>query len=410
MRCAVVDACGIGRFLPAALRRHGVEPIHVRSQFPDVYIEYPEEDFRVEIRHDGDIEATAARLRDESVDIVVAAMESGVLLADQLSAALGTPGNGMSTPAARRDKYQMVCAVHQAGLAAADSVASASAEEIVGWARARGRWPVVLKPVASAGMDNVYFCHSADDIRVGHASILDATNRYGQRNETVLAQEYLAGDEYFVNTVSRGGAHHIVEIWRYHKHRIDDTRSMVSNEHPVSPDDPAARQVGCYALDVLDALEVRNGAAHTEIMLTANGPVLVECGARLGGAHLPHIVSRCIGTDQVEALARAVACPEEITAHRLPSYRLLRHVRYLNLIMPGEGVVHPEQGWAPIRALDSFLEMVVTQPVGRRIERTVDLATSPGYVYLSAEDPAQVDADYARLRELEQNGLYAEQP
>lgn len=132
--------------------------------------------------------------------------------------------------------------------------------------------------------------------------------------------------------------------------------------------------------------------------------------ARLGGAHLPHIVSRCIGTDQVEVLARAVACPEEITAHQLPSYRLLRYVRYLNLIMPAEGVVHPEQGWAPIRALDSFLEMVVTQPVGRRIERTVDLATSPGYVYLSAEDPAQVDADYARLRELERNGLYTAQP
>ncbi|HKR49998.1 MAG TPA: ATP-grasp domain-containing protein [Pseudonocardiaceae bacterium] len=410
MRCAIVDAYGIGRFLPAALRRYGVEPIHVRSQFPDVHLKYQPEDFTVDIEHDGNIEETAEQLRQQRVDFVVAAMESGVLLADALSAALGTPGNGMTRPAARRDKYEMVQAVSNAGLAAADSFASPAADDIVAWAEARGEWPVVLKPVASAGMDNVHFCSVADEIRAGHASILGTTDRYGQRNETALAQEYLAGDEYFVNTVSRAGVHHIVEIWRYRKHQIDKTRSMVSNEHPVPSDDPAARQVGVYALGVLDALEIHNGAAHTEIMLTANGPVLVECGARLGGAHLPEIVSRSIGTNQIDLLAQAMACPEDVTALRLPAYRLLNHVRFLNLIVPWDGVIPSEEGWAPVKALDSFLELIVTQPAGKRIERTVDLASSPGYVYLSADDPMLVEADYARLRELERLGLYDPQP
>lgn len=410
MRCAIVDAYGIGRFLPAALRRYGVEPIHVRSQFPDVHLEYQPEDFTVDIQHDGNIEATATQLRKQQVDFVVAAMESGVLLADALSAALGTPGNGMTRPAARRNKYKMVQAVRDAGLAAADSFASPAADEIVAWAEARGEWPVVLKPVASAGMDNVHFCSSAGEIRTGHASILDATDRYGRHNETALAQEYLAGDEYFVNTVSRAGVHHIVEIWRYRKHQIDSTRSMVSNEHPVPSDDPAAKQVGGYALGVLDALEIHNGAAHTEIMLTANGPALVECGARLGGAHLPEIVSRCIGTNQVDLLAQAIARPEEVMASRLPAYRLLNHVRFLNLIVPSDGVIPSEEGWAPVKALDSFLALIVTQSAGKRIERTVDLASSPGSVYLSADDPTRIEADYARLRELERIGLYDPQP
>lgn len=407
MRCAIVDAYGIGRFLPASLRRYGVDPIHVRSQFPDVHLEYRPDDFSIDVEHDGDVEATAARLREEHVDFVIAAMESGVLLADALSAAAGTPGNGMTRPAARRDKHEMVQAVRDAGLAAAASFASARAEEIVGWAGAHGRWPVVLKPVASAGMDNVHFCHSASDVRAGHAAILAATDRYGQRNVTALAQEYLAGDEYFVNTVSRGGSHHIVEIWRYHKHQIDNTRSMVSHEHPVAFDDPAVRQVGAYALDVLDALEVHNGAAHTEVMLTANGPVLVECGARLGGAHVPEIVSRCIGTNQVDLLALAIAHPEEVTERRLPPYRLLEHVRFLNLIVPRDGVIPSEEDWEPVRALDCFLELIVTQPTGRRIERTVDLASSPGYVYLTDDDPARIEADYQRLRQIERCGLYA---
>ncbi|MFI0816428.1 hypothetical protein ACH4TX_19955 [Streptomyces sp. NPDC021098] len=40
------------------------------------------------------------------------------------------------------------------------------------------------------------------------------------------------------------------------------------------------------------------------------------------------------------------------------------------------------------------------------VTRTLDLATSPGYLYLSSDDEAQVEADYHRLRELEENGLY----
>ncbi len=406
MKCAIVDAYGIGKFLPAALDRYGVTPVHVRSEFPDVHLTYQPEDFTVDIAHHGDVAATAATLRGHGVDFVVAAMESGVLLADALSAELGTPGNGTSRPTSRRDKYEMVRAIAAAGLAAADSISAPDAAEVVAWAQQRDQWPVVLKPVASAGMDHVYFCGSAQDIRTGHAEIMASTDRYGHRNTTVLAQEHLDGDEYFVNTVSRNGVHHLVEIWRYHKHRIDSMRSMVSNEHPVPADDPAAQQVGAYALAVLDALEIRNGAAHTEIMLTAKGPVLVECGARLGGAHLPDVVSRCIGTDQVDRLAWAIARPDEVSAGNAKPYQLLTHVRFMNLMVPRDGVVPDEAGWAPVRALPSFLEVVVTQPAGTRIERTVDLASSPGYAYLISDDPDQVEADYQRLRELEANGLY----
>jgi len=299
-----------------------------------------------------------------------------------------------------------VQAVRDAGLDTAESFASPMSSDVVDWATGRGTWPVVLKPVMSAGMDNVHFCHSPQDIRAAHASLLASVDRYGRRNDTVLAQQFLSGNEYFVNTVSRGGVHHIVEIWLYHKYQVDSTRSMVSSEHPVPYDDPAARQVGEYALAVLDALEIRNGAAHTEVMLTPDGPVLVECGARLGGAHLPELVSRCIGTNQVDRLALAIARPEEVTGNALPPYRLLTPVRFLSLIVPRGGVVPADPEWAPIRSLDSFLELIVTQPAGTRIDRTVDLASSPGYVYLSADDPAKVAADYALLREHEKNGLY----
>ena len=59
-----------------------------------------------------------------------------------------------------------------------------------------------------------------------------------------------------------------------------------------------------------------------------------------------------------------------------------------------------------MRQLSSFLDVVFTLPEGKPIMRTVDLASSPGYVYLSSNHPHQVEEDYARLRHYELNGLY----
>jgi biotin carboxylase len=398
---AVVDADGIAAHLPAALAAYGLETVRVRSEAPDVHLSGSAE---ADVRHRGDVGATAEALRRLDVGFVLAGTESGVLLADELSAALGTPGNGMTRPRARRDKFEMVAAVREAGLATAASFASPSGEEVAAWAAALGSWPVVLKPLASAGTDNVRICHSAAEVRTEHAAILASTTRYGSRNDTVLAQEFLHGDEYFVNTVSRDGGHHVVEVWRYHKQAIGDEHWMYDYEQPVPLEDPQVAALAEYTLGVLDALEIRNGAGHTEVMLTAAGPVLVESGARMGGSHQPSVVSRCIGTNQVECLALAVARPGEVAL--LPTYRPRSFLRYVTLISPGDGVVPGDAGFAAVRALPSFVDLVLTTPAGQPVRRTVDLATSVGYVYLEADDPEQVESDYKQLREYELNGLY----
>jgi biotin carboxylase len=403
VRVAVVDANGMAAHLPAALAGHGLETVRVRSEAPNVHLTGT---LAADVRHRGDVAETAAALRHLDVGFVLAGTESGVLLADELSAALGTPGNGMTSPRARRDKFEMVTAVREAGLATAASFASPSADEVAEWAAGLGSWPVVLKPLASAGTDNVRICRSADQLRAAHAAILAGTDRYGLRNETVLAQEYLHGDEYFVNTVSRDGVHHVVEVWRYHKQAIDGGHWMYDYEHPVPLEDPRVADLVGYTLDVLDALEIRNGAGHTEVMLTATGPVLVESAARMGGAHEPSVISRCIGTNQVECLALAVARPEDVTERRLPTYRPRSFLRYVTLISPGDGVVPDDAGFAAVRALPSFVELVLTTPPGRPVRRTVDLGTSVGYVYLEADDQEQVESDYKQLREYELNGLY----
>ena len=410
-RVAIVDAYSTGRYLPAALHRHGTEWVHVQSPNPDVNFTFDADGFIDYIRHDGDVVATASVLRKYGVSCVIAGTESGVELADQLAAKLGTPGNGMSRPTARRNKYDMVMALRDAGLAHAATIVSSDADDIIGWAETTVGYPIVLKPVASAGTDNVMACSSPAQVRAAHEKIMTSADRYGIANTVVLAQEFLEGDDYFVNTVSRDRRHHTVEIWRYYKRRLPGGNIIYDYDEPLSPDDPDAKKVGLYTHQVLDALEIRNWASHTEVMLTARGPVLVECAARLGGidpeGQILEINTRCLGTNQVELLALAVAKPDEFNRLPTTAYQLLEHPRTVSLINSRDhGAAPSHEAMAAIRALPSCAHTVITHPEGQPLPRTIDVATQPGYVYLISDDPAQIAADYQRLRQIERDYLY----
>ncbi len=405
MKTVIVDAYGAGRLLPSALTLRGIDFVHVRSPFPDTHLAYRPEDFTIDIEHAGDNERTAQELRELGVNWVVAAAESGVILADQLASALDLPGNNPQLTLARRDKFAMQQAVRTAGLASADSFCSSSVSEVAEWAVRHGQWPVVLKPVLSAGTDNVFICRTLDEIAAAHAKIMTSVDRYGQPNKVVLVQQFLSGVEHYVNSVSRDGVHQIVEVWRYAK-RIADGHSVYDFEDLLALDESSARDIVSYTRLVLDALGIVNGAGHTEVMLTQTGPVLIECGARLGGGQMPELLTRCIGGDQVNSLAYSIADPESFITESVKPYQLKSHLRCVNLISPSDGRVPTEGDWNPIKRLPSFVGMIANFPAGRPLSRTVDMATCPGTVYLCADDLERVESDYRVLRELELNGLY----
>lgn len=410
-RVAVVDGYVTGHQLVSAMNKNGVECVHVRSLHPDVHFVKAKfaDGYIDDIRYDGDIAATATELRKWEVSCVVAGGESGVELADQLSAELGTPGNGMSRPASRFNKYEMVLALRDAGMVHAATIVSSDADETIEWAERAAGYPVVLKPLSSCGRDNVVACSTPEQVRAVHNRIMSSTDRVGKTNTAVLAQQFLAGDEYFINAVSRDGKHHTVEIWRYYKTRIAGGHTLHAHTDPVPPDDLNVTTLETYGHQVLDALEIRNGASHIEIMLTADGPVLVECAARIGGGAVPEILERGLEANQIDLLAMSVGNPDEF--NRLPTsvYRLLRHIRFVSLINLADGGVSPSpEKMAAVRALPSCAHVVLAHPAGHSLVRTVDLATQPGFVFLVADDLDELQADYHKLRELERDYLYTD--
>src|SRR5262245_35758849 len=118
-RVAIVDPYSGGANLAPALRRRGHESVAVQStpNIPDIFRRsFIPLDFTHRLVFDGNLEQTTKQLASCGVAAVIAGCDTGVELSDVLSERLGTPSNGVTLSAARRDKALMGATVAANGL------------------------------------------------------------------------------------------------------------------------------------------------------------------------------------------------------------------------------------------------------------------------------------------------------
>jgi hypothetical protein len=405
----VVDAYSTGARLAPRFAAAGLPVVHVQSspRLPDFYARaFRDGDFVENVVHDGDLGATAARVAAHDPAFVVVGAEPGVPLADALSERLGLPSNGSAQSAARRDKNAMSEALRSAGLRTAEALKTAEADEAIAWAAARGGAPVVVKPLDSAGTDGVSICADAAAIGAAFAANLGRPNALHGANEELLVQELLEGTQLFVNSVSWDGVHHVSEVWRDNKLRVG-ANFIYDYEELLPRDGEQQDQVVPYVESVLDALGIRYGPAHTEVMLTATGPVLVESGARMHGSVPDEIVDRCTPSHQT-LTAEAYLDPHSVARRAQQPYALAAGAYCVMLISQHEGKIVSDAGLREIEALPSFAGTISMLGPGDQLKRTIDLFSCPGIIYLVDPDRARLKTDYDRIRELDAEGAVFE--
>ncbi len=403
----IVDAYSTGAKLPPRFAAAGIEVVHVQSDpaMPDFYLRsFRPEHFVENVIHDGDLEATAARVAAHDPAFVVVGAEPGVELSDALGERLGLPSNGSAGSRARRDKHAMAEALRAAGLRAVEELKTGDPAAAAAWAAGRDKWPVVVKPLDSAGTDGVTLCEDPAAVEAAFAAILGRPNALRGANEELLVQEMLRGTQLFVNSVSWDGKHRVSEVWQDNKRRIEGNLVYDYEElHPRHGEKQDA--VVDYVEEALDALGIRFGPAHTEVMLTADGPVLVESGARLHGSTRDDVIDRCTPS-HAAITAEAYIDPDSVARHAGKPYELAAANYCVMLISQHEGRIVGADGLGKIEALPTFAGSIAMSGPGDELKRTVDLFSCPGMVYLVDPDREKLKADYDRLRELEAEGLY----
>ncbi|MEV0153782.1 ATP-grasp domain-containing protein [Micromonospora sp. NPDC050686] len=402
----IVDSYSAGKFLPAACQRQGSD-VHLQST-PEFLSSVPPPDLRPYLANvvhtTSDWRETATAVAAYSPVAVLAGQESAVPAADAVAALLGLPGNPPGTSAVRRDKFRMIEALRAAGLNCARQLRSADPDEIISWAEREAGYPVVVKPLSSASTDGVSICRNPQEVRAAVVAVLHSDDIFGSRNTELLAQSFLEGSEYVVDVVrGSGGDRHVCGIWRYEKTLIGAKR-IYDRDVLIDPGNPEVAELVPYLDAVLDALDIRFGAAHAEIMMTPTGPALVEVGARLNGLIDPGFHDLCLGGNQADLLATAAVRPQEFRRRygAETMYRKHREAMVIHGRTTREGIVEriDEDVLARIAALDTVRLVVPRLAVGDRMRPTTDLLSSPLRVFLAADRPHDLIADYRRIQQL----------
>ncbi|MDH6574463.1 ATP-grasp domain-containing protein [Kitasatospora sp. MAP5-34] len=408
----MVDVYAPTMRLAAAFIKAGYACVRVQStlEVPPVYrSSFSLDQFADNIVHHGDLAATVSAVAAHAPVAVITGGELGVELADRISEALGLPSNGSALSEARRNKYVQIETLKAAGLRGARQLLVTGESELADWHREIGG-RVVVKPIRSAGNDGVSFCDTPAESVAAYRDIKDRTNIFANRNEGVVAQEYLAGGEYVVNTVSRDGHHRATDLWKYTKMSANGVRDRISGALLVPSDSLAREQLEPYAFGVLDALGVRHGPAHLEVMLTPDGPCLVEVGVRLCGADTAYYAEVSAGESQIDWTVDAYVDPDRFLAGYRTPYRVERHVALAFLTSPVAGVLRSYPLLGEVEQLESFHDLHMTVKPGDRLPLTVDDSSEPMMVSLAHPVEEVVARDFGTLCYLDGRGFYDLEP
>jgi biotin carboxylase len=199
----------------------------------------------------------------------------------------------------RKDEMRAVLARHGLDDTPAQLVPDVTA--LRGFA-ARHGLPVVVKPVGGLASFGVSIVREESELESAFDRA-SASARHGwHRQLGVLAEGFLDGAEYSVEALSEAAEHVILAITK--KYTDPVTRLELGHVVPAPLADDVREQIETLTLGVLDALQVQFGATHTEIMITAAGPRVVETHVRMGGDEIWELVHGATGVDLIDCQLR----------------------------------------------------------------------------------------------------------
>ncbi len=404
----IVDGYSTGSGFAKEFLKYNIPCIHVQTQpkIPEVYSHtYTPDNYQAHYIFDNNLNWLIGQLKKYKLRFVIAGAECGVELADILSEHLDLPGNGSQLSEQRRNKYFMQERIKSRGLQSIPSFRAATLEDALNWSIKQNKWPLIVKPLNSAGGEGVRICNNLNEVRAAYHNIMSTKiNMLGFQNDAVIVQHYIQGEEYVVNTASYAGQYKFCELWYYTRQKREDGQQIYDTARVIDVTTRKHEEVINYALQVIDILGIQYGPAHVEIIKNDQGCYLIEMGARLMGANLPFsLLANCITTAQSFFTTLAYASPAQFKEKFFLPYQVTRPLAALFMISNQIGTIKAINYLNEIRSLQSFYDMKFAVKEGGTLEKTIDYQTSPGMIYLSHHDSSILEADIFRIRTLENN-------
>ncbi|WP_449277046.1 ATP-grasp domain-containing protein [Leucobacter sp. GX24907] len=198
--------------------------------------------------------------------------------------------------------------VYVGGAAADDShAAAADSDGTADW----NLFPCIVKPVDAQGQRGISVVHNAADLGTAIAAA-----RASSTSNDAIIEEYLVGPEVSAHVIVEDGEAVLVipsdrHVWEGPLTGIPEAHSM-----PLRPETASATgEINALVRAAVAALGVHDGPLYFQMMLTDNGPRIIEIASRLDGCHLWRMVREATGYDLLDDVLGRL-CGDEWQAAR----------------------------------------------------------------------------------------------
>jgi biotin carboxylase len=232
------------------------------------------------------------------IDAVTSQQEMAVEAAALACKELGLRGTAPDAVLIARRKDRLRAVLRSAGLATPRFALARDAGEAVAAVRAIG-YPAVIKPPSGAGSRLTFIARGPGDTRAACREILAGApgvpaDWHEQFSRGILLEEYLSGPLISVEIGRRGRESYVFCIsgrTRSAHDEVVEVGAHIPAELPLA----AAAECAAYAKAVCAAIGLDNGVFHLEMIVTGEGPVLVEANPRVMGGIMPVIYRHATG-------------------------------------------------------------------------------------------------------------------
>ncbi|WP_424536140.1 siderophore biosynthesis protein [Sphaerisporangium viridialbum] len=215
-------------------------------------------------------------------------------------------------------------------------------------------YPVVVKPREGVASEDVVLAGDGGEL----ARVVEGI-RARRPGATLVAEEYLEGPLHTLETLGDGHALHVLGGFRT---TLGPLPHFVEERLDWRPPDPASRE---HVLRALAAIGVGFGACHTEYVLTARGPRIVEVNYRVIGDTCDFLLAELLGVPLFEWILRVHLGEPATTPPHTPA-----HGAAVSLIAGRSGTIKEAPGDVAETIDGVRLSHRPLRPVGETVEPT----------------------------------------
>lgn len=238
--------------------------------------------------------------------------------------------------------------------------------------------PFIVKPADSSGSRGIFEILDLTDQEL----IKEAYNysRTFSRVGDVVVEEYMSGPEVSVETLSIDGVCHVIQITDKLTTGAPYYVEM-GHSQPTRHSKETIEKIAKVAKAANRAIGIKNGPSHTEIIVTTEGPKVVELGARLGGDNITtHLVPLSTGVNMVECCIK-IALGEKPDIE--PKYSKGAAVRYFK---QREGVVKNIDGVEDAEKISGIQQISIVHGVGEKVTEITSSGARMGFVIAQSDN------------------------